>query len=521
MRGVAWFQLIGFGLLASGAAGAAEHDNPHVWEPQIRSVAVFKNGMGFFMREAEVQLRDGWCVSGPVPPALFGTFAIYSVDESRMVDVVGAGQGEVVEFDGKDGPQDLAGKLARLRSYTGLDVELSYKHDEATISSAGCLDEVTEEFAILNNAETLFAIRVKELIKLEILDYPLRVHVVGQPAENGRVKLGMAYLRKGITWIPEYSLRVIDESTAELTLRATLVNEADDLIGTDVHFVVGVPSFRHTEYLTPIAVGQTIRAVAAGLPAQFQGQLVSNAIMARAGRVPDQRPAASETETRPVPVDTGEIERLIQGLPQIDSAGASDFTVYTKKGLTLRKGEKALVTVFRRKITFSHYYRWHSPGDLKHYLVLHNETDTAWTTGPVLAASGAGPLCQDLIEYTPRAGRYELPVTTAVNINTKVSESEVDRKLKTHEPAHNHFLDLVVIEGRLQVQNFEERAIELEVQRTAPGLLTSVSDDGGIRQDVGKLKLTEREGWVSWKLKLEPAEKCELTYRYERYVPSR
>ena len=61
----------------------------------------------------------------------------------------------------------------------------------------------------------------------------------------------MAYLRKGITWIPDYTLKVLDDDNAELTLRGTIVNEAEDLIHTDVHLVVGVPHFVHTEYMAP------------------------------------------------------------------------------------------------------------------------------------------------------------------------------------------------------------------------------------------------------------------------------
>ena len=47
-----------------------------------------------------------------------------------------------------------------------------------------------------------------------------------------KATLGMAYLRKGITWIPDYTLKVLDDDNAELTLRGTLVNEAEDLIHT-------------------------------------------------------------------------------------------------------------------------------------------------------------------------------------------------------------------------------------------------------------------------------------------------
>ena len=86
---------------AAPVAAKAAEENPHVWKPRIRSVAVFKNGLGFFMREGETQLRDGWCVAEQVPPAAFGTLAIYSRNDNETVDIVGSGPGEVVEFDGR------------------------------------------------------------------------------------------------------------------------------------------------------------------------------------------------------------------------------------------------------------------------------------------------------------------------------------------------------------------------------------------------------------------------------------
>lgn len=84
------------------AKGTSQDENPHLWKPRTKSVAVFKNGLGFFMRQGEVRLRDGWCVAEHIPPAAFGTLAIYALSEEQMVDVVGSGPGEVVEFDGRD-----------------------------------------------------------------------------------------------------------------------------------------------------------------------------------------------------------------------------------------------------------------------------------------------------------------------------------------------------------------------------------------------------------------------------------
>ena len=84
---------------APAAADDAEETNAHTWTPKVKSVAVFKNGLGFFLREGEVKLRDGWCAAKEIPPAAFGTLAIYAKSEKQTVDVVGSGPGEVVEFD--------------------------------------------------------------------------------------------------------------------------------------------------------------------------------------------------------------------------------------------------------------------------------------------------------------------------------------------------------------------------------------------------------------------------------------
>src|SRR4051794_9303844 len=97
------------GQSATSQAAIDDH-NPHLWKPRTTSVSVFKNGLGFFMREGEVDLRDGWAVAEEAPPAAFGTLAIYSHSAEELVDMIGSGPGEVMEFDGQDLPADVATK---------------------------------------------------------------------------------------------------------------------------------------------------------------------------------------------------------------------------------------------------------------------------------------------------------------------------------------------------------------------------------------------------------------------------
>jgi hypothetical protein len=317
------------------AADDAEQENPHVWKSRTESVAVFKNGLGFFIRSGDVSLRDGWCVASEVPPASFGTLAIYSTNEDHLVDLVGSGPGEIVDFDDNDAPKSIDAKLKRLEASKHLNVQLTYRHKGTDRTAAGKLVSVSSEFAVLENETNSFAVPVEGISRLQILNLPIRVHVDSESEDPPtKTNLGMAYLRKGITWIPEYTVRIIDDTTAELTLRATLVNEAEDLIHCNVDFVVGVPHFLHTDYLAPIAVGQAIRTIGSAVaPPQIAAQIRNRA--AFSNTIQANQFSGSEIIERPV-ANEGTVNNLLGNLPQMGGAASTDYTVYTKEGPLLK-----------------------------------------------------------------------------------------------------------------------------------------------------------------------------------------
>ncbi|NLE38920.1 MAG: hypothetical protein GX621_12925, partial [Pirellulaceae bacterium] len=382
----------GAGVNTASARDDAKDDvNPHVWRPKTKSVAVFKNGLGFFIREGEVVTNDGWCVGKHIPPAAFGTLAIYAKDENEVVDIVGAGPGEVVEFDDRDAPNNIETKRARLAQVLNLKVELHYKHKGEDRTAAGRLVSVGPDFAVLDTGKQSAAVPVEGIRRMQLLELPLRLHVEREhktpqfksDMSGHKTTLGMAYLRKGITWIPDYTLKVLDEETAELTLRGTLVNEAEDLIHTDVNLVAGVPHFAHTEFMAPISIGQVLRTIGAGVSGQMPGAVMSQQVMSRAAIVSNANTApqfeAGNVVEQPVEPSPSDLAAALGDLPQLGGAAATDYTVYTKRDVTLRRGEKAIITLFTRKIKYSHVYRWSPPNRMEHALVLHNATDTPWT----------------------------------------------------------------------------------------------------------------------------------------------
>lgn len=502
----------------------SEAENPHVWKPKVRSVAVFKNGMGFFMREGEVAARDGWALARQIPPAAFGTLAIYSLNKDEVVDVVGSGPGETVEFDGIDAAADNNVRRTRLEACRSLGVQLTYKQQGAERTAAGKMVSISGDYVVLESNSNSFAVPLGAITRLQVLELPLRVHVASDKGEAAKppaiTKLGMAYLRKGIVWIPEYSLKVIDEHTAELTLRGTVINEAEDLVHCDVNFVVGVPHFTHSDYMAPIAVGQVIRTIGAAVaPRELQSQIMNRAAITSNMQRSDQFDQPHVVET-PADGKAGNLQATLGNLPKLESPGSSDYTVYTKADMTLRCGERAIVTLFVKRIRYSHLYRWSPPEPMRHFLVLRNDTDTAWTTGPCLAISGDRPLSEDLLKYTPRGGQAELPVTAAINISHEKTEAETDRRLKAHSPSNGTFLDLVTLSGDLRLKNFERVKATVVVEVSVPGKPIEAGDGGKLAADPDRLELRSRAGTIRWVLNLDPDESKVLRYKYERFVPS-
>lgn len=223
---------------------------------------------------------------------------------------------------------------------------------------------------------------------------------------------------------------------------------------------------------------------------------------------------------KPLDAGSGDAMAALGNVPKFQSVAGTDYTVYKKADLTLRRGEKAIVTLFKREIEYGHFYRWSPPGRVRHFLVLKNSTDTAWTTGPCLAISEGHPLSEDLLKYTPKGGKAEFPVAAAINISTEKSESELTRKLKAHQPSHNVWLDLVTLKGELKVKNFEKRTIRMVITLDVPGKPTEASNDGKLTIDTTKLVLRERKGQTKWLIELKPGETKTLSYVYDRYVPS-
>ena len=508
---------------------------PNVWTPKTKSVSVFKNGLAFFLQEGTAELHDGWCHAKSVPPAAFGTFAVFSTNSDHQVNLVGIGDGDSIEFETTNGDSgaftnEYEKKIEALKRSIGLNMKLSYETKGAEAEAMGKLLDVTGAHVLLETSEQTLAVALKKLKSVSLHEHPVRIKVTQEGASIERTQLGMAYLRQGLTWIPEYTIKLIDEDTAEMTLRATLVNEAEDLIDCNVNFIVGVPNFMHNEILSPMVAGRTLRMLGSthsnsSVPPQVMSQMMNRAVISNDrlgvinGMASNYNSAGDPIANDPA-YDPSTLNSLLTNQPATESAGAGDYTVYQHENLTLRKGERAMVTLMSHIVKYRHRYDWDGVGSVQHKLLLSNSTSTPWTTGSCLTMTSAQPLSEDILKYTPLGGQGELAITTAINLAKEAQEHEIDRRFKAHEPRSNEFFDLVTIQGAITVKSFEKQPVELVISKAVTGKPITCSHDGILRSDASKLRLVEREGMINWSVKLNPGEEVKLVYTYERYVPS-
>ena len=70
--------------------------------------------------------------------------------------------------------------------------------------------------------------------------------------------------------------------------------------------------------------------------------------------------------------------------------------------------------------------------------------------------------------------------------------------------------DLVTLEGKLKLRNFEKTEAQVVIHNPIPGKPLSADQGGTISVDPAKLRLLEREGTIRWQVKLAAARRPRL-----------
>ena len=562
-------------VLAGGAVASAQESVAagKVADMPVKEVTVFKDGHAFVLHEGAMPTNGaGQVVMDYLPAPVMGAFWPYSAQEGAKLTAVVAGKRRVAVTRTALTTRELIeaniGAQAWVRETGGAHYKArivgvpTRSSAELALAAPANTGESLPQKAALVLLETDEGIRAVLFDQVRDVTFPQQPEMSvsdeqfrntltlklnwanGQPREEANV--GMAYLQKGIRWIPSYKVTIDGEGKALVQLQATIINELTDLEGVTANLVVGVPTFAFQDVADPIGMGQAV----AQLSQQFRSDArtayaFSNAIMSQSVMPVNRR-------VEPTPPAGGDLGPEIAG-----SDRSEDLFIFTVENLTLRKGERAVLPVASYDLPYTDVHaldvpfapplevernlnseqqrelaRLFAAPKVMHKLRLRNTSDHPLTTAPALILKGDRLVAQGLMTYAAPGAETDLPVTVAVNIQVIKEDAETKR---TPNAANWHGTQVTRIDlaGTIHMVNRGDKSVSIEVTRHVLGHADEAGQDGVVtmanafEQTTGGSALPHWWRWYSWPqwwrhfngigriewtVELEPGKDAELTY---------
>ena len=525
------------------------------FSPEVKRVAVFKNGYAFTYREGETKIVNNTAYSTNLPIGVLGTVWGYAKSPDIKVKQLIATE---IEKRGTERVIDtaellLANEGARIRfkdSYNELH-EGTYQ----ILSENRGFEKTADGFnrsnltIVLNTENGVMLFPAANLRQLEFLQMPgfqkptiskvNRMMFQVEGAKTGQTTgLGIAALERGIRWIPAYRVQIKDDPVKEvkLELEAMLINELTDLTDTEVYFVVGVPYFLFQDTMSPLSINTAFAGVSRYFQSGSRGgaaNAYSNAIMTQVASTAD---SAGSLQPDGLPTVDGE--------EQAGSFSAEQLYLYKADQINLKKDERASLRLFSLTVPASEIFEWtlnDSPDTERRYLEyarnstsvplmenlsskmwyalrLKNQTGMPWTTAPVLTFRDWKPLGQDMLTFTPVKGENILRVTPATEVfGTHTLEEKARERTTLDYNGSRYNFDLVTVEGTIKIKNVKKETVEVAVTRNFVGETVSATDDGRMSKEGLNLQSVNPTSIIKWNVRVPPGEK-EIKYTYKIYV---
>jgi hypothetical protein len=526
--------------------------------PKTIAVAAFKNGLAFVVRQGIIHLQSGFGRITPIPNATLGTLWLAPGESGSSLDEVlayrynvaaqrnmlsleevllaNAGKTVTVTYNNKD----YTGEIVGLRDPDSNSTNATPQANPDLAANAPIITPPARpQYLLLRVDKKLVALPVNSISnavlpddttfteKFEQQRSALRFKVKGGGDETN---LTVGYLEHGLGWTPSYLISLTDEKTAQITMQAAVIDDAEDLKDADVFFVVGVPNFAYSETPSPMSLQQNLLAFMKDAERRDTGanSRYSNAISGQALALDELKSESAPT--------------FEQTVAELSGAPEEDLFLYTRSGVTLARDERASYNVFSTSVAYEHIYEWEvqdqprvdgfgnviqpngnpSPSDVAansiwHSIRLKNNSKFPWTSAPALVISGTKPVSQDTLPYTPKAASSNLKITIATDIRSSHDEREVARD-QNIQRRRNYQYDQVTVEGTLKVKNYKSKEVRLNIRKNIRGEVESQSDQGKSTKLGEAIQTDNPMSRLTWEVTLKPGEERVITYRYKVWV---
>ena len=522
------------GLLSCTALGAIVDEPAHqAYEKlPIKEVTVFKDGHAYVLHEGTAKTdAKGNVLLDYLPNPVMGTFWAYSARPNVKLASVISSRDELNTQQASVSIEDLikgnVGKEVLVKEINKNDLyqasilrilenetqpSSSVPHDGSPVPANNYYppQPPQHKIVLLKAAEGIKAVPLDQIQSITFLDNPRDTVIRKQQKDtltlqldwNGKTHepeavVGMAYLQRGIRWIPNYRVEIDGKGNAVIKLQATLINELAELEDVKMHLVIGVPSFAFKDVPDPLSFQETV----ARLSSHFRtdnstAYAFSNAIMS-------QMPAQMFEQRSAPSASSGEMNLG----PELEGMGnTEDLFVFTLDHITLKKGQRMVLPIAEFTLAYEDVYSvaisfapplelrrnfnsdqqlqlarlFHKPNAL-HKIRLGNTSQYPLTTAPATILKDGRVLAQGMMTYTAIGNKGDLELTTAVNIGVKKSDEQTAMTPNAVNWNGNNY-SKIEMRGTLELTNFGDRPVRLEVRRSVLGNMDQADSEGTVKQ---------------------------------------
>lgn len=544
---------------------AADNDTPPFVKPQIKTIAAFKNGLGFVYRSGKADLKGGWTALEELPAASLGMLWIGTTNPAARVEEVVSYKNKIEkEADALNIGQLLSANIGKpvtiictnlgtantgpaVIKGTILSVPEDRQLDSSMSARGYSYTEVQNQIVLIKSENgEIMAINKADVRSVQFPSDAILKTKTSREVSSAKIRVGgnqksaevtLAYMEKGINWSPSYMINIKDSKMADITLEAVLANDVEDIENADVSFVVGYPNFLYSDIFSPLIVQQS---VASFMQALRDGRSSSNS---NGGYGFSGNMSQSIAYNNVFAYDSF----APRGAPSRwspDSAYASgqsmpgesneDLYFYKQQKVTLKKGDRARYTVFTNPVPYEHIYTWEVPDNATvddrgyyrdsssndrstedkseqvwHSLRLENTTSQPWTSAPAFTVNDSMPMAQDILKYAPPKAKTTLKLTLATDVRAEQVQIESSRK-----KADVDYFDQITVDGKLTIRNMKQNAIKISVKKQLTGDVLETNENGKATKTAKKLNSVNPNSEIQWEIDMAPGAEKTLTYKY-------
>ena len=491
---------------------------------QTKSVSVFKNNKAFFIKSGTVSpTGNQYWLTGEIPAALFGTLWFQS--PNNTIKSVSSNE-QNIETQGTpvNHYEILKANLNKKvilflgtnESAEGVVQSFSDDYDKETKSY------FTPLFVTIKGNSLWQSIKIDDIKRIGFAENPVtsvtsyvKKKVVTVEFNDGKSQpLNMMYLEDGLNWSPNYLLELSSENKGILTLQAQVKNDAEDISNTDVSFVVGNANFKEANKLAWL-----VDFLPSMPPEYYDANAYSNSVSFKSAVADEAAPPSPEGEG-------------------VEGETSEDLFFYNLKNLSLPKGSRSQLELFRAEVEIEHVYEANLsemiPYNLENYvyqiyasedpnaktyhsLKLNNQTKYPWTAGlcfVVNAEKGSKkPISQDLITYTPIKGNNSLKLTESSDIKVSQTERESERKTNVRKWGDIQF-DKITVDAEIKIKNYKAKDVKMNITRLVSGELLKSSADWKKTDKINYSNYLNKTTAVIWETNVKAGDEKLIKYSY-------